>query len=230
MEFNNISFIRVPKTGSSSIIRCWSQQLKNGQPRHKPNRFMLTNKSGYAKKHFNGICRHKIFYYAAVNNLNILELQNELFKIKENKIFTFGFVRNPWDRAVSSWKFCMKKKYIPEMSFVDFCRYLKNINIEPKNGIAENLFIYHAAPQYNFLICEKENLKTDFIGRFENLQEDWEALLNKLSFPLPKNLPHINTTKHKHYTEYYNDEAYQIINEKYKKDIEYFDYDYSELK
>ena len=97
MEFNNISFIRVPKTGSCSILSCWSPKNINEQPRDKPplfnhqpmSRIMLTNKSDYAKKYFNSIRRDKIFYYASGNNLKVLELQNKLFKIKKNKIFNF---------------------------------------------------------------------------------------------------------------------------------------------
>jgi hypothetical protein len=63
----------------------------------------------------------------------------------------------------------------------------------------------------------------DFVGRFENLGEDWLELCRKLGIP-EEPLPLYNTSKHKHYTEYYNDELIKIVRNMYIEDVKNFGY------
>lgn len=124
--------------------------------------------------------------------------------------FKFSFVRNPWDRVVS-W-YCFEKKRFTnkkrDLTNVNFSKYIKNY---------ENIWAHGF--QYESVKC------CNFIGRFENLQKDFDIICDKIGIP-QQQLPHKNKTNHKHYTEYYDDETKQIVAERYAKDIEYFGYEF----
>lgn len=141
-------------------------------------------------------------------------------------LLKFAFVRNPWERLVSAYIDKIqgnsllrgsqlknyKKKY---NTFNKMVQFIKSAKLEELNE--------HFNSQTNLLPLNK----LDFIGRFENLQEDFDIVCDKIGLPRKK-LPHENQSKHKHYTEYYDDETRQIVAEKYAKDIEFFGYEFGD--
>ena len=140
--------------------------------------------------------------------------------------FKFCFVRNTWDRFLSTYFYF--KKYGRQCGgdvrdgkiinqFKDFKDFVKSFY-----GI-ENKFSDRHFNHQLYWIDERIN----FIGRFESLQEDFNTVCDKIGIPRQQ-LPHKNKGKHKHYAEYYDDETRQIVAEKYAKDIEYFGYKFGE--
>ena len=191
-------FIEIPKTGSDSISRTLKKNDINW----------------IRSVHAN---RHKA-HTSYMMNFDFLKKTLQINNILN--YFTFTIVRNPWDRCVSSFYWLQKKKGIDEK--YNFKSYIKSY-FNNEFGVVK--YSQKMKCQYTWLVDESDNIKVDFIGRFENLQEDFDIVCDKINIPRQQ-LPYVNSTKHKHYTEYYDDETRSIVAEKYAKDIEYFGYEF----
>ena len=143
---------------------------------------------------------------------------------KHNDYFTFTFCRNPYDRLVSAYTFFkLKEKYHTFNNFIKNSNVFKNCEKILKKDFCQTTgLIYHFLPGVYFI---KHGV--DFIGKVENLQEDFDIVCDKIGIPR-KELSQVYKTKHKHYTEYYNDETRKIVAEIYAKDIEYFGYEFGQ--
>ena len=144
------------------------------------------------------------------------EILNTFLKTADENTFKFTFVRNPWDRMVSLWRYSVGRWTDEELSLRDF---LKKVAKGEANG---RQFFLHSVNQSRSFLCASEQY-VDFIGRFENLPEDWEYVAERTG--LSKTLPLLNQTPHEHYRECYNDETAAMVYERYKMEIDYLGYE-----
>ena len=79
---------------------------------------------------------------------------------------------------------------------------------------------HHLKPQSSLLSDD-----INYIGRFENLQKDFDFVCLELGIP-KKELPIINQSKRNHYRKYYNKETREIVAQRYAMDIGRFNYMY----
>ena len=129
--------------------------------------------------------------------------------------FKFAFVRNPFDRFVSYCAFMNRNN--PD--FHDRPQsYMYNTLMSKKNK-KHILF----QPQHKFICDENENLLTDFVGRYETLENDYHLVCQKSGLQKPR-LQKVNGSQHNHFSEYYNEELLDFVKEYYKKDFEIFNY------
>jgi len=125
-----------------------------------------------------------------------------------NKAFKFCFCRNPYDRAVSHYFYARKRhshEFPLDVSFIGFTRTLGDY------GRMFRLQTFYT-----------DGLDFDFIGRFENLEQDFKKVTRAIGKPCA--LIKKNETEHKPYWAYYCEESVRNVAEFYTKDFEFFGY------
>lgn len=147
------------------------------------------------------------------------ELPEEIY----NDFYKFAFVRNPWDWQVSMYHFILKEKtHVSHKlvgSMAGFDEYLEWVIEKP----ARNAYPKGAGKfQKDMLIDEEGKIIVDFIGRYENLAQDFQHVCRVIN--IDASLPSINKTVHKDYRSYYNEKTRKIVAEHFKEDIELFGY------
>jgi len=130
--------------------------------------------------------------------------------------FKFGFVRNPWDWQVSLYWYALKDTNHHQH---DLTKKLGTFDNYLEWRVNEDLHL-----QSDFLYSG-ENLLVDFVGRFENLQIDFDNVTQRLGLT-QSTLGHYNPTARKDYKEYYNSQTRELVAQAFSKDIEIFNYSF----
>jgi len=126
--------------------------------------------------------------------------------VPRDNLFTFAFCRNPYDRAVSLWAYNNKRNDM-ELTFREFCLNWGNWGWRVRT------------PQSKWL----DGVDLGFLGRFENLQEDFGKLCDMLDMER-RRLPHVNPTQHGPCRDYYDEVTQGIVRALYARDFERFGY------
>lgn len=159
-----------------------------------------------------------------------------------NDYFKFGFVRNPYDRFMSA----VTAHYmghgdqnesdvvypLTEAGFSSFVTNFKNI-FTPILDDPPCRYI-HLVPQYKFLTLyrpadtglgwDNEDISVDFVGRYENLYEDWKYVCEKIGAPA-KELKKIRINSFQNYNKLWTRDTRELIYQLYKKDFDLFKYE-----
>ena len=107
------------------------------------------------------------------------------------------------------------EKHFQHKMVKDMCSFDKYIEWRVNNEVRlQKDFLY-----------SNDTLLVDFVGKIENIEEDFKIICKKLNIDDVK-LLHKNKSNHKKYHSHYNDRTRKMIEEAYKEDIKIFNYKY----
>ena len=130
--------------------------------------------------------------------------------------FKFAFVRNPFDRFVSTCFFLNRRNNGFAGNEIAFMRQaISNVRFRQR---------VLARPQYRLLTDESDNPVMDYLGRYETLQQSFDEICLRIGLA-PTALSVKNPSRHRRYQWYYDATLKASVAECYRKDFELFGYD-----
>ena len=170
--------------------------------------------------------RHKFKKVTWVDNSHMFDLHHiplpflkQCCPLKYEKYFKFGFVRNPWERMFSQYHYSVKwlKQRKRASQWKDFEDFIFSLEDPSKSSYSKTRWT-----QAYFVEG------ADFIGRFENLKEDYHAM-KEIHPPFKKArkwLSRRNTGRKPKgsYLSAYSDAAKKEVARYYEEDIDLFKY------
>ena len=148
---------------------------------------------------------------------------------KYRSMFSFAFVRNPWDRMVSLFTqpggFERPKSRTAESkkwSFTEWVMYMDDQISGCKLGDRAHLY----KNQIDFLVNHDGVVDVTYVGRFENLLVSWRTIRKSIGLS-HVDLPWIAKSRNrKPYQAHYDVRTREIVGRLYGKDVEYFGYEF----
>lgn len=144
-----------------------------------------------------------------------------------DEYFKFTFVRNPWDRVASFYRF---------LGYDRWCSFNRFVSTYLPRQLERNHWFM--CPQADYLHDAQGRLLVDFVGRFERLSEDFAIACSRMGLPAPT-LAHVNHSGATRpgslrwlrrpalpYRDMYGSRSRELVERIYARDVETFSYAY----
>jgi hypothetical protein len=224
--------VRIPKTASTSV-----------------NNVLAEANGGSNGIHASGLNK--------IHN-NAYQLRQFLGEDKFDSYFKLSFTRNPFDWFVSHSMYFKEGQYTRWMgiSLEEWIFGLERV-LDSRDGDYSNYNPFYYAPSKSTVSCghgrcqalagRKEcmcirisqsgyltiddRIAMDFVGKLENIEEDWATVAEKIGKGLPLELPHHNKKEHSrgsYLPMFKDDRVVEIVYRLFKKDCDSYGYDISD--
>jgi hypothetical protein len=148
-------------------------------------------------------------------HISVRQLQPLLPREQWERYFKFAFVRNPFDRFVSTCFFLRRNQPGMEQHATAF---MKQAIRTPR--FRQRILVQ---PQSVLLTDASGDVALDYVGRFEDLQQSCNEAFGRIGLPEP-DLEKRNASKHGASANYYDDDLRRAVADYYRADFENFGY------
>jgi hypothetical protein len=140
--------------------------------------------------------------------------------------FKFAFVRNPWDRLFSAYRFLASggwnekdRRWADEniAPYLDFNEFVERW-LTPETAQT----MMHFRPQWTFICNRRRDIEVDYLGYLETIETDFAHVASRLGIETP--LQHRNASAKADYRSQYGAGARAVVEDVYRHDIELFGY------
>ncbi len=233
---HKLVFVHIQKTGGqtvSKVLKTNVSDISRLKPKHTfaaQGMDELEDWDEYFKFAFvRNPWDRMVSWYSMIRNHHITPL-DEIPVAQREKIRNLRQVRGSKQKGNNVWRYVLDNS----STFEEFIRNCTDA-VKVKESV-DHPFTFeqliHYSPTFNQLdhLSDGEgNLLVDFVGRFENFQDDLLEVSDRLGIE-PSSIPHSNRSPHRHYSSFYTPETEKIVREKFKRDIEYFGYQFEDTE
>lgn len=198
-------FVHVPKVAGTSMMRCLSSMPGN-------NKRWLSRRT-----------KHETLAEFDQSIESRRSVIDRVLRRSPEGYYRFGFVRNPWDRMASLYRYLAENRKLKHMvtieSFKDFLK-------QSQEGVEWIEKLHSMKQQVDYMTGPNGQMKLDFLGHLEYLSEDIAALEAELGIRI--DLPALNTSSNtkRDYKDVYDDEMVEIVASRFVDDLQHFGYSF----
>jgi len=127
----------------------------------------------------------------------------------------YGCVRNPYARMVSWWRWVLRNTRREETE-LPLLKFLNSDHDQWRWRSMKKYFHTDHECKHQLKLIHSESMREEFLNFCTDVGLDGI------------DLPQKNSTKHKHYTEYYDDKSRQLVASQFAEDLELYGYEFGE--
>lgn len=211
-------FVHIQKTGGSSVARVLEKSVPDLEPFKAKHAFLsagygdLPDWDGYFKFAFvRNPWDRLVSWYSMIDQARDIRWYQALLDARSRKHYR-QFRANPL------WRYALEQG----RDFPGFLRHC-HLPVEVGPGVRYS-FAYN---QVDYLNDDNGRRLVDFVGRFENWEEDARAVFDRLGIKV-HSWPRRNPSRHRHYSAYYNEQTAAVVRERFARDIAAFGYEFAD--